>query len=102
MDTVNQAVMDGVLATSTELVNKLSMYETALDVFVVLLFVAIATLAVVGMLFKMRNALMDKVVLRMDDLNGNVEHNPVSRATYVGDQLANNKWFAKRYLPKQK
>lgn len=102
MDTVNQTVMDGVLATSTELVNKLSMYETALDVFVVLFFVAIATLAVVGMLFKMRNTLMDKVVLRMDELTGNAMHDTRVRAINVGEQLTNNKWFAKRYLPKQK
>ena len=102
MDTVNQAVMDGALATAVDVVNEATMWATATEVFVALFMVALVVIATMAMRFKTKNVLMDKVVLRMDELAGNSTHNPSARYGYFGDSLVKNKWIAKRYLPKQK
>lgn len=95
--TVAQSVMQGVTDTAVEAVNEVSMWSTATSVFVVLFMVALAALVVMAIVLKNKNVLMDSVVSQMDINAGNPTHNATKRVDYVGS-LANNKWFAKRYL----
>ena len=100
MDSVTQivdsTVLEGVKNTAVEAINETSTWSTATSVFVVLFIVAVVAIVIMAMVIKNKNVLIDQVVLQMDNVAGNVTHNP-SKRDYVGT-LKNNKWFAKRYL----